>query len=478
MLSDYRKYLLRIRNNLIQCGVEFPVEKVVSYRDVYKLGCELDDLLYYYSILAVAGSGDALEGFFLPLNGYYSEKVRSMTYREYAGFIKDYDKISVSGRLKSKIHLDKLRKELESSSKQFGNMVKLSEIEEVVGSSDYGCVVHGRYVEDEVSEAESSVAESMEAGREVEESQDRVESLEGIKYIKHGRYLEESPDMEESLEGIEYTEHGRYLEDAMEYAEHERYVDGPEEEEVDVSPYEEFQFSDDSEENFEEPEEEFEWDNEEESDGYFEEPEDEFEWGNEEESDGVEGSEEEFEWDDEESDGLEEPEDEFEWDNEDDSTEEEEPEEEFEWDNDDSDGVEEPEDEFEWDNEDDSEEPEEEFEWDNEDASGISEDAEDDFEWDNEDGSEEPADDEDDFEWDNEEESSSPEEDEDDFEWDNEDEKPASVSASKPTTVASNSVVSQPQEPRDLSDTLQDITNGVLTSLKRSFVKGVKKLEK
>ena len=133
MLSEYRKYLLRIRNNLIQCGVGFPVESISDYRSLYELGCKLEDVLWYYSVLAVSGSSTALKGFFLPLNGYYKEKVRLDTYEEFRSFLSNvYDKISVSSRLRAMDSMDRLREDLDNSSRLY----KLRLFEKDVGSSE------------------------------------------------------------------------------------------------------------------------------------------------------------------------------------------------------------------------------------------------------------------------------------------------------------------------------------------------------
>ena len=369
MFSDYRKYLLRIRNNLIQCGVEFPVERVSSYRDVFELGCELDEVLWYYSVLAVSGSVDALQGFFLPLNGYYKERLRTLTYKEFADFLKDYDKISVSGKLKSKKALDKLKAELESSSKKYGNMVKLSEIGEGVGVS------HGRYVED------------------VEKSGRVAEEPKG-EFVDHGRYVDETEGYLEGEEPFEFAEEGIEDEEPFEFAEDDNgYYD------TDEEP---FEFADEGEAYVEDDEEPFEFADEEE---YF---------------NTSDEDEEPFEFADEDEEPFEFAEDEEEY------VEDDEP---FEFAEDDQ-GYEEDEEPFEF------AEDDEPFEF-AEDEDGYVED-------------EEP------------------------FEFAEEEEVPTqSRVVAEPQKSPSDEV---PQ--RDLSDTLQDFTNGFLTSVKRAAVKGFKKLEK
>lgn len=427
MFSDYRKYLLRIRNNLIQCGVEFPVERVSSYRDVFELGCELDEVLWYYSVLAVSGSVDALQGFFLPLNGYYKERLRTLTYKEFANFLKDYDKISVSGKLKSKKALDKLKAELESSSKKYGNMVKLSEIGEGVGVS------HGRYVED------------------VEESGRVVEEPKG-EFVDHGRYVDETEGYLEDEEPFEFAEEGIEDEEPFEFAKDDNgYYD------TDEEP---FEFADEGEAYIEDDKEPFEFADEEEYFNTSDEDEEPFET--------IEEDEEPFEFADEDE-VYEEDEEPFEFADEDEEPFEfaednevyEEDEEPFEFAEDDG-YVEEDEEPFEFaEDEEEYVEDDEPFEF-AEDDQGYEEDEEP-FEFAEDDEPFEFAEDEDDFV-----------EDEEPFEFAEEEEVPTqSRVVAEPQKSPSDEV---PQ--RDLSDTLQDFTNGFLTSVKRAAVKGFKKLEK
>lgn len=95
MLSKYTSYLLNIRNNLIQCGVEVPVVPVQNYEDVFKLEQELDDILWFYRILSISGSEYALKDFFLPLNGYFKERMRHIYYQEFLEFLEDYKTLGV-----------------------------------------------------------------------------------------------------------------------------------------------------------------------------------------------------------------------------------------------------------------------------------------------------------------------------------------------------------------------------------------------
>ena len=99
MLEDYRSYLTNVRNNLIQCGVEFPINPLSTYSELFYLGLQLDEVLWYYHILAVSGSEEALVGCMFSLRGYYKEKMRQVFYNEFRDFLQDYKKISTTYNL-------------------------------------------------------------------------------------------------------------------------------------------------------------------------------------------------------------------------------------------------------------------------------------------------------------------------------------------------------------------------------------------
>jgi len=94
MLDEYRRYLTNVRNNLIQCGVEFPISPLEDYRDLFRVGIQLDEVLWFYSILSISGSENALKGYFIPLSVYYKEQMRQMFYKEFLEYVKDYRKLS------------------------------------------------------------------------------------------------------------------------------------------------------------------------------------------------------------------------------------------------------------------------------------------------------------------------------------------------------------------------------------------------
>ena len=98
MYSDYEKYILNIRNSLIQCGVEFPdgaTQDTSDYYNLFKLCIKLEDILLFYKMLAVSGSEYMLEDFFLPLNETYKDKMRGICYIEFStGILPDYKELT------------------------------------------------------------------------------------------------------------------------------------------------------------------------------------------------------------------------------------------------------------------------------------------------------------------------------------------------------------------------------------------------
>lgn len=116
MLDIYRNYLLNIRNSLIQCGVNIPVESVDEYFDICKLQQELDDILYYYNILANSNSTDKLENFFIRFSVPLRKRIGDESYKEFLEFWEDYKKMSSSYAVYQSlcVKLQELDKELAS----------------------------------------------------------------------------------------------------------------------------------------------------------------------------------------------------------------------------------------------------------------------------------------------------------------------------------------------------------------------------
>ena len=102
MLKDYEEYLVRIRDNLIRCGVSLPVKRGYTYEELFNLGENISDILWFYGILAVVNSRARLMGFNWSLDRTLKGKLRSMFYDEYLEGKRSYDEISVEKFLEKK----------------------------------------------------------------------------------------------------------------------------------------------------------------------------------------------------------------------------------------------------------------------------------------------------------------------------------------------------------------------------------------
>lgn len=96
MLSDYKNYLIFIRNSLIRSGVELEVSDIQDYEEIFYFGERMGDLLWFFSILEISGSEDKLRGFVLPLNSFYAGSLRDKYFEEYLIYKAEYMKISAS----------------------------------------------------------------------------------------------------------------------------------------------------------------------------------------------------------------------------------------------------------------------------------------------------------------------------------------------------------------------------------------------
>lgn len=105
MLSDYRRYLLKIRNSLIRCGVGLEIIDTQDYEELFYLGEKLSDLLWFYSVLEISGSEDRLREFIFPLNSSYRGNLRDTYFEDYLVYRLDYMKISASDAI-TKSQLD------------------------------------------------------------------------------------------------------------------------------------------------------------------------------------------------------------------------------------------------------------------------------------------------------------------------------------------------------------------------------------
>lgn len=211
MFEEYRKYLLNIRNNLIQNGVSLDNGKCGSYRDIFRLGYEIDGLLWLYSVLEISKSRYRLSDTILPMGNYYKGHMRELFRKEYLASKKYYPP--------TRYDLENFRKAnliSKDTCNKVENVVQLVSVENSSSTTKGGVSYseHGRYVEDFVKP-----------------EQDKTDTES---YSSHGRYIEDYVKPEKDTES--YSSHGRYVEDFVQaikksssqdstYATHGRYVE-------------------------------------------------------------------------------------------------------------------------------------------------------------------------------------------------------------------------------------------------------------
>ena len=253
MYSEYEKYLLNIRNSLIQNGIEFPeiTKGDMDYYELFKLGIKLSDILLYYRVLAVSGSGDGLENFFLPLNASYVDKIRGICYSEFVSdVLPTYKKLSLG--IEPEEETDDVALEEDDDT------------EEV--SSDFSeDLFNSMFEEDSVEEEEpDDTDDSIENDFDATIKQRLNENIE---YVPNGVYLEELEEekpLKRYSDDIVYTERGTFLDDEPAVEESD-YSESPYDEDEEGSYSEESDYSDE-EDDYEESDYSDEEDDYEESD--------------------------------------------------------------------------------------------------------------------------------------------------------------------------------------------------------------------
>lgn len=193
MVEDYKKYLCYLRNNLIQNNVEFPLYPLEGYRDLLILGNQLDSILYYYSILAVSGSENALN-YCIPLDSYYKKLMRQEFYSDWLKYQNQYHMISRAYLMSGGI--------ADSEEDDSDEEIELFSSPEVKVESESN--LFGNEEDDEDDSWDDFF------------SNDDLESND--KYTEHGVYLEELDTEEDaslvdSIDVGKYAEHGTYIED-------------------------------------------------------------------------------------------------------------------------------------------------------------------------------------------------------------------------------------------------------------------------
>ena len=267
MFEEYRKYLLNIRNNLIQNGVSLDNGKCDSYRDIFRLGYEIDGLLWIYSVLEISKSRYRLSDTILPMSNYYKGHMRELFRKEYLASKKYYPP--------TRYDLEKFRKNSlisKNTCNKIETVVQLVSVEnsssttkEGVSYSEHGRYVedfvkpehgktetesyssHGRYVEDYIKPEKDTESYSSH-GRYVEDfvQTGKKSSSHDSTYATHGRFVEDFVPVSTVVENSrvnDYADHGRFVEDYVEekpdiivseYSDHGRYVEDFEESHADV----------------------------------------------------------------------------------------------------------------------------------------------------------------------------------------------------------------------------------------------------
>lgn len=155
----------------------------------------MDSLLWYYSVLEISGSEDRLKGFFLPLGNHFKDRMKKVFYEEFQIFLREYNKLSVRSYINNPKykHTTNL---LDIYSNADENLVKLTDIG-VEGSASTKTPNNTKDIKD-------CAYEEVEHGKFLEDYEDVVEEEveEDSKFEEHGRYLEDYSS-EEVVEDLE-----------------------------------------------------------------------------------------------------------------------------------------------------------------------------------------------------------------------------------------------------------------------------------
>lgn len=83
MFSEYRDYILNIRNSLIRNGIELDIDPTDDYEKLFYLGEGLGQILWLYNIFGRVGCDLALSDTLLPLNDTYGQKIRRRVFEKF-----------------------------------------------------------------------------------------------------------------------------------------------------------------------------------------------------------------------------------------------------------------------------------------------------------------------------------------------------------------------------------------------------------
>ena len=260
MYSEYERYLLNIRNSLIQNGIEFPeiTKGSMSYYELFKLGIKLSDILLYYRVLAVSGSGDGLENFFLPINTSYVDKIRGICYSEFVSdVLPNYKKLSLG-----------IEPEEDTDDVALEDVENTEEVESDFSEDLFNSMFEEDNTEEDVSDdTDDSIENDFDATI-------KQRLNENTEYVPNGVYLEEVPS-EGYSDDVVYTDSGTFLDDESDMKESsydEELEDEGYSDESDT--YEESDYSEDEEDyeesDYSEDEEDYSESNYSDEEGYLE----------------------------------------------------------------------------------------------------------------------------------------------------------------------------------------------------------------
>lgn len=157
MLSEYRDYLVNVRNNLIQSGIEYPINSMDTYEELFYEAVNLQQVLWYFSVMAVGDDSQELgiPGYFIDLTGYYRDKMRRKFYEEFRDTVDDYKRISTTAIL---LRGDEVAQAGDTGSVEEQEGDDVFEVEEE--GNEIVEEVHGTFVDDlKVTGGEPVVAE-------------------------------------------------------------------------------------------------------------------------------------------------------------------------------------------------------------------------------------------------------------------------------------------------------------------------------
>ena len=260
MYSEYERYLLNIRNSLIQNGIEFPeiTKGSMSYYELFKLGIKLSDILLYYRVLAVSGSGDGLENFFLPINTSYVDKIRGICYSEFVSdVLPNYKKLSLG-----------IEPEEDTDDVALEDVENTEEVESDFSEDLFNSMFEEDNTEEDVSDdTDDSIENDFDATI-------KQRLNENTEYVPNGVYLEEVPS-EGYSDDVVYTDSGTFLDDESDMKESSYDEESEDEGDSDESDtYEESDYSEDEddyeESDYSEDEEDYSESNYSDEEGYLE----------------------------------------------------------------------------------------------------------------------------------------------------------------------------------------------------------------